>query len=422
MRIAWVVAGTRGDVQPAAVAAAALQRRGHEVALAAPDDLVRFGTALGVRSTPLGVDVGEFLRSEEGAAWLAAGDLQRYLAGLLAHKQRHLAALTDSLLRTTEGADLIVGGGLLREEAAALAELRGASLVFTGYAPRFPNRAYPPIGLPQRPLPGALITAAHRLVVRRTARVGAPFAADFRRGLGLPAHASAAAGRVVEPQLYSRHLVPRLPDRPARPLLGFVRPTTAQHAAWGEPGIDPALEAWLADGPPPVWFGFGSMPLPRLRSVLDVVQRAAERLGVRALVGVGRQGADRPGATDDRVRVVGEIDHGAVLPACAAAVHHGGAGTTAASVGAGLPTLVFAVAFDQPFWGRRLAELGIGSGLPFAAFEEDALVDALRPLLDPRTAARARAVAALLREDRPLDRLAELVEGLPAPRPRRTTT
>lgn len=97
----------------------------------------------------------------------------------------------------------------------------------------------------------------------------------------------------------------------------------------------------------------------------------------------------------------------------------GGAGTTAASVGAGLPTLVCAVAFDQPFWGERITELGIGAWMPFEAVAEDALVAALEPLLRPEVALRAQAVAARLGHDRALDRLGELLEGLPARSQRR---
>jgi sterol 3beta-glucosyltransferase len=94
----------------------------------------------------------------------------------------------------------------------------------------------------------------------------------------------------------------------------------------------------------------------------------------------------------------------------AIAVHHGGAGTTYASLRAGLPTLICSVFADQPFWGVRCRALGVGDTFPFARFSTERLERSLRRLLDPAVKTRAKALAEQLAEEHGLDRMVELIE------------
>ncbi|MGI8645531.1 MAG: glycosyltransferase [Nocardioides sp.] len=122
-----------------------------------------------------------------------------------------------------------------------------------------------------------------------------------------------------------------------------------------------------------------------MRTITEVTRA----LGVRALVspGWGRLAALEP--DDANVTVVGALDHDTVFPRCAAAVHHGGSGTTAASVGAGLPTVVCSVFADQPFWGARVANAGLGAHVRFKDLDRASLESALRRALAPEVRAKA---------------------------------
>jgi UDP:flavonoid glycosyltransferase YjiC (YdhE family) len=152
--------------------------------------------------------------------------------------------------------------------------------------------------------------------------------------------------------------------------------------------------SWIAAGTPPIYFGFGSMPIPSPAEMVAAISAACAQLGERALICSGSNHfTDIPHF--DHVKVVGAVNHSAVFPACRGVVHHGGAGTTAAGMGAGIPTLILWCSVeDQPIWAAVVERLKAGSGRPFSACTLDLLVADLRSILTPHCIARAREVAA----------------------------
>jgi UDP:flavonoid glycosyltransferase YjiC (YdhE family) len=167
----------------------------------------------------------------------------------------------------------------------------------------------------------------------------------------------------------------------------------ARPAGWSPPA---ELVDFLAAGPRPVFIGFGSMAPGHGSRLADPVLAAIRRAGVRAVVQAGWSGLD-VGADDD-VITVRELPHDWLFPQVAAVVHHSGAGTTAAGLRAGVPAVPVPVLADQPFWARRLTELGTSPGpLPLSSLTADRLAAALRAVTtDPHYAARATAIAARL--------------------------
>ena len=421
MRISIFSVGSRGDVQPASLLARELLDRGHDVVLGTPDDLVGLPGSLGVPTRPLGFSARALLDSEEGAKWLAAGDMRAFARGVMRFKTERRAGFVEALTEAAEGSDLIVSGVNTMEEASGLAQVGRIPLAGLYYAPRRANPYFPAYPVTTRDLGRTLNRLTYRLVDRSEWRISARYVNLFRAELGLRPVSTSLTSRLrrippLEVQAYSSVLVPQLADwSERRPLTGFITPTPVQRRLWGESGHDAELLDWLGSGAPTVYFGFGSMPVKDPQRVIELVSRVAARLGVRALIAAGwsqyAAADERAGrAGTDRVRVVGEVDHGAVLPLCVAAVHHGGAGTTAASVSAGLPTVVASMNFDQPFWGRRLEELGIGALLPYAELTERSLAAALAPLLRPAVVERARAVGRALSAESGVGRAADVLE------------
>nr|MDT0524308.1 glycosyltransferase [Streptomyces sp. DSM 41633] len=149
----------------------------------------------------------------------------------------------------------------------------------------------------------------------------------------------------------------------------------------------------VAEGTPPICFGFGSMPVESPSATVEMIASACAELGQRALVCSGWSDySDVP--RYDHVKVVGAVNYAAVFPACRAAVHHGGAGTLAASLRAGVPTLVLWIDGVQPVWASRVKLLNVGAVRSFSSTTQDTLVADLGKVLDPACAARARSVAA----------------------------
>jgi sterol 3beta-glucosyltransferase len=399
MRITILACGTRGDVQPAALIAAELGRRGHDVVLATADDLVPFGRAIGVTTVPLGFEIRAFLRSEQGAAFMATGASRAYLTGVIAYKRSKTETFFPAFAAACAGADVIVSNHLTLDEATCVGTAEHIPVIGLFHAPRRQNAAFPSFIVTARRVPRLLRPLTHLLASSWDERAKKDHLADFRRALGLSVsrqHSSPSPRPVLEVQAYSALIVPELRTwSPLRPLTGFPEPTPEQHALWGDAGLDESLQHWLDAGDPPVYFGFGSMPVRDPEAMTAMIGRACETLGVRGLIGAGWSDLD---ATEqhDRIRVVGAVDHAALLPRCTVAVHHGGAGTTAAAVAAGVPSVVCAVAFDQSFWGQRLEDRGIGTWLPFSEMSETTLVSAIRQLLDPSVRRRAGALRSQL--------------------------
>lgn len=86
----------------------------------------------------------------------------------------------------------------------------------------------------------------------------------------------------------------------------------------------------------------------------------------------------------------GGLNYDRVLPRCRVAVHHGGSGTLAASVAAGIPTFVCSLVADNPFWGARIEQLGIGVHERFADLDQHRLEAGLRRALHPRSSPAPR--------------------------------
>ena len=213
-----------------------------------------------------------------------------------------------------------------------------------------------------------------------------------RRELGLPPATSPSPRRIMERgaleiQTYEDFCFPEVAAEwgGQRPFVGALTMELTTDA-------DDEIASWISAGTPPIYFGFGSMPVESPADAIAMIGAACAALGERALICSGA--SNFTGATDlDHVKVVGAVNHAAVFPACRAVVHHGGAGTTSASMRAGVPTLILWIAFDQPIWASVVKRLGVGTSRRFSKTTRESLVADLRRILAPRYTTRAREVA-----------------------------
>jgi UDP:flavonoid glycosyltransferase YjiC (YdhE family) len=203
---------------------------------------------------------------------------------------------------------------------------------------------------------------------------------------------------------------PTITPQPANPTaaLRLADPTIArrpadrdvvQTGAWILPDDRPLsaeLETFLAAGEPPIYFGFGSIRAPQ--DLSKIMIEAARALGRRAIVLRGWADLALPDDTPDCLSI-GEVNQQALFRRVAAAVHHGGAGTTTAAAGAGVPQVVIPQHYDQPYFARRVHDLGIGSAHAPGAPTADSLAAALHQALQSEVANRAKIVSDAVRAD-----------------------
>ena len=413
--------GSRGDVVPYAALGQALQSAGHRVRLAAFENFRDLVTSLGLAFAPIRGDSQAMLAAAGGQALGEAGQnilwqfraIRDTFAGLSATLGPDMAAAAAG----AGGVDLIISqmpGGLYTFD---LAEYLGVPMVTVAVMPLDRTRAWPHLSFPTGlgRLPGfnaASYSLAEQLV---WLLFGGPIN-RWRPSLGLRPHPPGGHFRRQERQAglihngFSPRVVPRPPDWPANVhLTGYWFPPPPPD--WAPP---PALQRFLEAGPPPVFLGFGSMPVRDAPAATRLLLEAVRLSGQRAILhagwtGLGNAQAGLPAG----VYALDYAPFDWLLPRMAAVVHHGGAGTTGAALRAGVPSLVAPFVFDQFFWGERVAALGVGPRpLPFAALTAERLAAALRQMVDdPGMRRRAASLGETLAQEDGLGQAVRLIEA-----------
>ena len=164
----------------------------------------------------------------------------------------------------------------------------------------------------------------------------------------------------------------------------------------------PDLAAFLDAGPPPVYIGFGSIVVDDPNAMTKLIFEAVKKTGQRALVskGWGGFGADQLGIPEG-VFMLGNCPHDWLFKRVSCVVHHGGAGTTAAGITLGKPTVVVPFFGDQPFWGSMVARAGAGPHpVPSKELTPDKLAHAILEALKPETLERAKELGAKIASER----------------------
>ncbi len=397
MKFVLAAYGTRGDVEPSVVVGRELQRRGHEVCMAVPPNLVGFAEEAGLTAVAYGLDSRptmdaalNYFRCGFRTPWRIR-EMNRMARESEEFATRCWIEMTNTLKSLAEGADLLVTGLIFEHPAANVAELYGIPLATVHY---FPVRVHsrlvsfvPPF------LTRAIMRTNDRLAWQSTRK-----AEDSqRRDLGLPPATVPAPQRIadrdsLEIQAYDEVCFPELADEWAqwgdrRPFVGTLTLEMATDA-------DDDVASWIAAGTPPIFFGFGSVPVESPADMIAMIGSACAQLGERALVCAGwTDFSDVP--QFDHVKVVSAVNYAAIFPTCRAVVHHGGAGTVATGLRAGVPQLILWTLHHQLFTGAVAKRLKVGMARRIWSINEKTLVRDLRTILAPEYRVRAREVAPL---------------------------
>jgi vancomycin aglycone glucosyltransferase len=391
MRVLLSTYDSRGGVEPLAGLAVQLQALGVQVRVCAPPD-EEFAERLAGVGVPL-VPFGESVRA------MVTRETPPSEADLRRHMDELIAAQFDTVAAAAEGCDALVATNLLPTAAGArsVSEKLGIHYVYASYQPsHLPSPYHPPPTYSGWPfLPGLI---DNRVLWDQDAQnVNALFGETLnshRASIGLPPVDD------VRTHAFTEH--PWLAADPT--LAPWQEPAdldVVETGAWFLPDERPLpaeLLAFLDAGTPPVYVGFGSMPLRAGKDIVRVAIEAIRAQGRRALLSHGW--ADLAPIDDrDDCFAVGEINQQALFGRVAAVVHHGGAGTTTTAARAGAPQVVVPQGADQVYWAGRVAELGIGTAYEGRTATIESLSAALKATLAPETRTRASAAAGTIRTD-----------------------
>ena len=402
MRIALATVGTTGDVVPFVALTEGLAAAGHHVT-AVSWDLHRAPLeAAGATFIAAGPSTSATDIAETAARAAAAGSPLAQVAVLRDFHLRHAAAHYRDLLEALAGHDLVVLHGIHSMAEAAVRDggARYATAVFDPVL--LPTASAPPAGMP--PL-GPLNRLAWRMLDSMLRRQDGPLHAALREA------GSASAGQLTMFRARSPllHLVGVSPFiAPPPPDLDAATHFTGAWISHSPPQpLPPALEAFLADGEPPVVVSFGSMAAPNRGAVVAATLAGIAAAGRRAVV---QDGSDPPAVASGALRT-GLADHRALFPRAAAVVHHGGAGTTHAAVAAGAPSVVVPHVGDQPFWAARLHRLGVAPApVPVGKVTAETVVRSIQAATTERVRAAAAALAPRVAAEGGVERAVELLE------------
>lgn len=386
MRVLMVTPGTQGDVAPMAGLGNRLRSMGFDVAIAANAAYAPLVDSAGCEHRELPGDMSHLVSPAAPGKKATGADLRRYMRELGDYMD---LAATGTLAAAEVGADVILANAVA-PYAYDVAEALGVPVIGAHLQPIEPSSAYPPVVLGAA---RSLGPAGNKLLGSLISAGKAPYdapSARIRQLLGLPKQSRSASERA---RRNANHRVlhgisPSIFPRPADWRSGLTM------TGYWWPAVDPAwqpvpeLLEFLADGPPPVFIGFGSSAALDA----DFMLRAARRAGVRAVL-QGVQDVSGPDAIG-----IGAVPHEWLFPQMAAVVHHAGAGTAAAGLRAGVPTVSVPIYTDQPFWAARITSLGAGpQPVPYKDLTVERLAAAItQAVTTPAYSTRARQLAQAL--------------------------
>jgi rhamnosyltransferase subunit B len=412
LRILLPTIGSSGDVHPIIELGRALKARGHSVTVATNDHFREQISLNGLEFISLGT-------SAEADALMSDPRLWHPRKGFGSIVERAMLPNIPRLYRIIEaqlGPDLVVAASTLCLGARIAQEkLRVPTATIhlqpTVFRSHVDNGRLGPFdmgpGMP-RPVKSALFWFMDTLYSERL--IG-PELNAFRATLGLKPVRGIFSSYVHSPQLvlglFPEWFAPIQPDWPANThLVGFVL-----HDAWGEPEAHAEARAFLGAGQPPLLVTPGSAAMDRTGFFRTTVA-ACESAGVRAML-VTNHPAQLPKKLPDDMRAFPYLPFSSILPRCAAIVYHGGIGTLAQTVKAGIPHLIVPNAHDQPDNGQRIERLGLGFTINPRSYAPARAARTISELC------RSQAIAARCRQFEPridssasLERACALIEGL----------
>ncbi len=364
MHITILTIGSRGDIQPYIALGVGLLQSGHQVQIATSPIFETWLRSYGLDFAPIHANPQELMSSEAGQKMLESGNGINLILWMRKTFGPSFETMLADAWRACQRTEALIGS-IMVPGCEGIAEALDIPFYLASPVPISATSAFPTILMPEIPWLGGLYNRSSYPFMRQVQwQASRSMVNQWRRStLQLPEIAPwqdpwTLIERRGYPLLYgySSAVIPKPRDwATTAHVTGYW---FLDKPADFSPPAD--LVDFLAADKPPIYIGFGSMTNRHPEQVAEIVLGALKKSGQRGILLTGWGGitkADLP----DTVFKLESIPHDWLFPQVAAVVHHGGAGTTAAGLRAGVPTIVVPFFADQPFWGKQVARLGVGT-------------------------------------------------------------
>jgi sterol 3beta-glucosyltransferase len=403
MHVTILAVGSRGDVQPLATLGRGLQSVGHQVCFITTENYAPLITAHGLDLWPIPGDSEALVRA-------AGADMLSLVRSFGSLARGEPLGIPEPVRKT----DVIINQLPLAILGYDLAEKFNVPMIVAAVIPLFPTRDFQVMGFPPLPWPG-YNRLSYSIAQWMGRLVFSPVVNRWRKQvLQLPPLPWRGylhqMGTARYPMLngFSEQVVPRPRDWGEHVhITGYWFP---KDDTW-QPPAD--LRAFIESGPPPVFIGFGSMPVRHPEQTTDVIVEALRQSGQRGVLHTG-WGDLGQGDLPAHIWKLNYAPYGWLFPRMALIIHHGGSGTTAFGLRAGVPSLAAPFLFDQFFWGERIAALGVGPRpIPFKQMSVKRLAQAIAfTVNDQPTRQRANALGQKIRAEDGLANAIDIIQRI----------
>ncbi|BDA66054.1 glycosyl transferase family 28 [Rivularia sp. IAM M-261] len=393
MRIAIIALGSRGDVQPYVALGKGLKQAGHLVRLVTQENFGDLVCSNGLEFWAVSGNVQEIVETKEMRELLEKGNFLAIQSRTAKLVQSVAIDWANQGKVACQGMDLLIVGVGGLNIAVALAQKLGIPLLQAYVFPFTPTKEFPGVLFPDFvDKTGGFFNRLSHQLVRQALWQGFRNADKLVRQkvLGLPAASFWGPYNTdclkKYPTLYgfSPSVISKPSDWNNTCITGywFLDVNVQEVPDWSPPS---ALMEFLQSGSPPIYIGFGSMGNRNPEATVNLVLEALAKTQQRAILLSGWSGL-KSDNLPNTVYLIDSVPHSWLFPRVAAVVHHGGAGTTAAGMRAGVPSIIIPFFGDQFFWGQRVAKLGVGTEpIPRKQLTAERLAQAIQETLADST-------------------------------------
>ena len=348
MKVVLSSRGSRGDVNPIIEVASKLQQSGHEASICVPEMFEDYCNELGLQPSLYAEDSLEVMQN--------MGSGIGSLKGAFDFFSKSTEQQFDFMLDASADADALVS--TINEIAApTIAEYRKIRHYRIGFSPILPGNQAPPF-MPWQNMPTLLNKIGWKGLNLFSKMIIKKFINNKRLELGLKP--------VKDSNYYhtgNSHTLLAINPELAPPCKTWEKKYNFDYTGYCygqiDGGLTPDLQKFIDTGEPPVYIGFGSVQIENPKEFTDLIVRAVDEAGCRAIVGAGWTGLGN-GHINTHVFCVGDTNHGTLFPQLSGIVHHGGSGTTHTAARAGIPQFILPQFYDQYFWGNSIYKRGVG--------------------------------------------------------------